>query len=949
MAHISHAQFVGIPSITYYSRADYQGGTQNWDITQNASGLMYIANNNGLLEFDGTDWKLYRVKTAGVTRATKYIDGKIYLSNYDEVGYFQKGDNQQLNYVPLSQKHVGGEVWNIYPWQKGVLFQSDNKILLFDNDSLVSEIESTTQFKSAYKANGMMLVHQDGVGLVELRGNKLFAIKDGSIFDDKQISGIVELSPQLTVIFTMNNGMYLWDSSGIFAWNVSSNKILKEYNIYTATKYNDNCILIGTIQSGLLAINAKGDIILHLNKDHGLENNTVLSLMIDAERNVWCGLDNGIAHVQMNTSVSYLQSYYSIGTVYDVEKFGSHFYFGTNQGLYKIHEKEFYNPQKTPQSFTQVPNTKGQVWALHNDGNKMLCGHNFGIFVIDNNKAEKISPVEIKGAWVFRSCPNDSNKLIVGTYDGFCTLRRDRGKWKFDKKVENYNYSARFVELDEYGNVWVTHGSEGIDRIYFNDSYDKVDSVKHYEFEALSPNVQTATVGKLDSRCIFFSNKGFYAIDHQKDSFALCSEFREYFDEDQYPNKAMVDRFQNIWYYQSGCLGVMRRLEDGNYQKISNPFSEIKDKLIPSFESMYVVNEKDAIFAIEDGIAYYSSSTAREFPKHINLNLRSFKSNSDSVVYAKWQEGGLNVQANGKPTFNYRQNSFTIRYSASQYTKGDVLYSSMLQGYDDHMSNWVSRNYREYSNIPAGNYTFVVQAKNESGVISTPLEFEFTVLSPWYFTSWAVAVYVVILIMLIYLYYLMMDRSFKRRQAEDKDKQRRIFLEKEEQMKKEALEAEKEIIRLRNETLQTQIHHNEKELANTTMSVIKKNDFLLEVKESLQEIRRSKHANSHICNMVTQMITKINRDIENDNHWELFETHIDAVHEDFLSRLRKRHPDLNKREEQLMAYIRMGMSSKEIASLLNISVRSVENNRSRLRHKIKLGSGENLVEYVLSI
>ncbi len=188
--------------------------------------------------------------------------------------------------------------------------------------------------------------------------------------------------------------------------------------------------------------------------------------------------------------------------------------------------------------------------------------------------------------------------------------------------------------------------------------------------------------------------------------------------------------------------------------------------------------------------------------------------------------------------------------------------------------------------------------------------------------------------------------QLKHKQEIERNRATEKYKRREEQMKKEALEAEQEIVRLRNETLQTQINHKEKELANSTVNIIKKNDFLVEIKDSLQEIRRLKHADAQLRNQLTQLIGKINHDIENDNHWDLFETYIGDVHEEFLSTLRNKYPNLSKREEQLMTYIKMGMSSKEIASLLNISVRSVENNRSRLRQKINLDGSENFSEYL---
>jgi DNA-binding CsgD family transcriptional regulator len=106
---------------------------------------------------------------------------------------------------------------------------------------------------------------------------------------------------------------------------------------------------------------------------------------------------------------------------------------------------------------------------------------------------------------------------------------------------------------------------------------------------------------------------------------------------------------------------------------------------------------------------------------------------------------------------------------------------------------------------------------------------------------------------------------------------------------------------------------------------------------------------SAIDKKVASVIRKIERDIENETYWEVFETHFEQVHEAFLKRLSMKHGNLTPRELRLAAYLRMNMSSKEIASLMNITPRAVENNRSRLRKKLNLDQGENLVDYILII
>ena len=71
-------------------RDSYKGSPQNWDIDQNWQGLMYFANNDGLLEFDGVNWKCYKVSNQTIVRSVKIAtDGKIFIGAQGEMGYFE--------------------------------------------------------------------------------------------------------------------------------------------------------------------------------------------------------------------------------------------------------------------------------------------------------------------------------------------------------------------------------------------------------------------------------------------------------------------------------------------------------------------------------------------------------------------------------------------------------------------------------------------------------------------------------------------------------------------------------------------------------------------------------------------------------------------------------------------------------------------------------------------
>jgi DNA-binding CsgD family transcriptional regulator len=98
-----------------------------------------------------------------------------------------------------------------------------------------------------------------------------------------------------------------------------------------------------------------------------------------------------------------------------------------------------------------------------------------------------------------------------------------------------------------------------------------------------------------------------------------------------------------------------------------------------------------------------------------------------------------------------------------------------------------------------------------------------------------------------------------------------------------------------------------------------------------------------------RIVSLINRNIHDDSDWEIFEKNFAEVHEDFLEKLKEKYPDITAGELKLAAYIKMNLSSKEIAPLLNISVRSVENKRYRLRKKMGIAHDSNLSDHLLRL
>ena len=160
------------------------------------------------------------------------------------------------------------------------------------------------------------------------------------------------------------------------------------------------------------------------------------------------------------------------------------------------------------------------------------------------------------------------------------------------------------------------------------------------------------------------------------------------------------------------------------------------------------------------------------------------------------------------------------------------------------------------------------------------------------------------------------------------------------------LKAEKEIIKLNNEKLENELNHKNKELTSSAMHVMHSIETIQKIRDQIQSVIETTN-DKNTLNHLRKVLKAIESDIKFQNNWEQFELHFNQIHQDFLKRLREDYPQLTHRDIKLCAYLRLNLSSKEIAPLLNLSIRGIETSRYRIRKKMDLGQDVNLTEFIL--
>ena len=175
---------------------------------------------------------------------------------------------------------------------------------------------------------------------------------------------------------------------------------------------------------------------------------------------------------------------------------------------------------------------------------------------------------------------------------------------------------------------------------------------------------------------------------------------------------------------------------------------------------------------------------------------------------------------------------------------------------------------------------------------------------------------------------------------------RRLALQKRKLDLEKEKELERQRTRARNEMLQEEILNQNRKLADTAMNLVRKNEMLLKIKKELDQVARRRDDETP-SKALLKMEHLIDAHLINEEDWQVFEANFNQLHHQFFQRLKNQYPELTPGDLRLAAYLKMNLSSKEIAPLLNISLRGVENKRYRLRQKMGLGGQVNLTEYLM--
>ena len=885
------------PPVTNYSSNMYNAASQNWGLSSDVDGVLYAANNEGLLRFDGQRWEVFTLPNQTIVRSVYCLGNRIYTGSYEEFGYWTKTRLGDLRYTSLTHlidtTFQNEEFWQITSVGNTVYFRSFGKIYRYEENTIKAFQPDFIITTMGLYQNQLYLGSNDGK-VYSFNKENFSAVTDNT-HNNSSIIELASTNGQL-LAGTRRKGIFSFEDGYLNAWGSPAlNQFLATNELNKIQPISEDLLVIGTVKGGILYYNPKTQNFKNHFRQNGLQNNTVLSLHKAGDK-IWIGLDNGIDAVIPDAPIQYfLDNSGQLGAVYDIVFFNNNYYVGSNTGVHKI----------TDDGLFFIPGSQGQVWSFTTIGEELFVNHNLGLFQLDKDTLSLVSGVS--GSYNLTQIPQ-TNTYLNSTYNGLRQYEFVNNTLINEPLFEAGGAPVEHVIFEDKNHLWAAHPYKGF---YFADldlSETKLTNKQQYTKHP-QLNAYKTTIHHIAGETAFYNAGNWYRYNR------ISKDLEAFEDLKDYTLYALLSQQEDAYWFKN-------RNDNGliytNFNKDSLFIYEpvLESRSIKNYENIIKRNDSLYLITLNEGFG--------------QLNLAQLNKDNHN---GKLQQPLLSRLSSERPGCDISASIYEISFKESSKINFDIaapalhkpnFYYILSNGSEGHFDGNLS-----FQNLQAGSYKLQIWPLINGTRGNTPLVLQFIISRPWYLSNLMIVIYILLLFGIIFLIAWINKKKLNKHR---KELEQRLI--KEQEHKNQLAE--------RNNLLE-EINTKRKELANTTYMAAKRNSSLIDIKNQLDDVK-DKGGNPK---KVASIQNKINHIIDAKDNWKVFETTFKEINNDFFQKLLANHPDLSSKDLKLCAYLKMNLSTKEIAPLMAISVRGVEIHRYRLRKKLDLSSGKNLSKYLI--
>lgn len=892
-----------LPFVENYNKANYQGDNQIWNVAQGSDDAMYFANNHYLLRYDGVKWEKNMLPNKTIIRSIYVVGDKIYSGSYKEFGYWLR-KNGKMNYVSISRgKSVfddieNEEIWKIFEFNKIIYFQSFNAIYKYDGSS-IKKIKLPFLISYCYPIEDQVLIASVSSGVYRMVDSRIEKVEGWDILENNVIHDIEKFQNK-TYFFTKKSGVYVEENGILSSWKNPLNETLKTANINVAHFLINNKLAIGTSSRGVYIFDFDTNSHINIDRNNVLMNNSILSIGLDKENDLWLGLDNGIAHIEINSPTAiFSDNSGALGSVYSVVKTDKGFLMASNHGVFKYENN----------IFSLIPNSEGQAWNISKINKKYIIGHNEGTYIYENNIFSKLN--NVNGGWNF--IKSTINEWYLQTSYSGISIYKNTNDFSRNIFVQGILKPIRYAAQDKKNEIWAADNYRGLYRISYNDAFETTKVENITQKSKVSTNDFGVKIFEFRNEILFLIHKIWYTYNSISNQLVKNELFNSNFENTSDIVKIDEDHFivlQEGLLYQVNAKGnnFVRNLIQEKYYK-----GKIINDNLRIFK-----NDESYLLNLDDG--FISLQLQRKAVVNPKIKIEAFKDGNLVVNQSK-------IKYNSELLINvisgiYGSNKPSLFYKINKAVAYSPLDSGLIV----------------LNNLDSGSHSLVIY-NHDGANFNKVSSFTFYVAIPWYFSFWMILLYLVLIATVLFVYYrwnkMRYIQKLKLQEEELKHQKKILEIELKAENELNSQEYEKHILEL-------ELQSKSSEVTGKSLSIAKQSEMI----ESIQGILDREIDLNKLKSEIKKTI-KINS--VNKHEWETFESNLNQIHNEFIIKLSKKYPDLTPKDIKLCIYLKMNLSSKEIAPMMNISYRGVELHRYRMRKKLQLIQDVNLSKFLLSL
>lgn len=794
---------LGLPMPSdHFAPQEYGYYPQNWAVTQDDRGIIYAANYDGILEYDGEEWRLIPTPSSKYVRSLATAeDGTVYAGTSGDFGMLQPDSMGVMRYVSLYDRIPDSyrgfkDVWSTLSTSAGMYFQSNERLFRWDGSSITAW-ESEEGFHTAFDIRDELYVRDFGDGLLKMVGDSLRLVPGGERFADTPVLAMIPFAEGRILIGTSRSGLYLFDGQSIQPFETEAQPFLDEYEVYHGTALSSGYAALATIGGGVLVIDQQGRLVRVLGSAAELPDGVVHHVYEDTEGGLWTSFNNsGLARAEVGSPLSKFDETLGLdGLIYKIDRHGGTIYAATGSGLFALESQPLTlraRQEEETTAFRRVDNIP-IAWDTQSTDDGLLVATERGLFLLRNNQQSQITQGAAHAARSIEASQEYPGWYFVGEREGLLALQRTGSGWS-QHPVAAIEEEIISATEGPSGDLWLNLAQGEILRVQFAESPASEPTIIRLQREEGLPDGFNRVMS-VGGRLLVISKHGVFTLRQREGAPSRAAgeatPTYTFVRDDQFRVDGNDGPLLSVFETDAGAVWMLRGEQvyrgapaaDGSYA-----WAEIETLHFPKGEETPLFVDNDGVVWMGNGREIIRYDPRRDegrqdpFPVHV----RQITAMQDQqVLYggAQPSTGGAQTKA-PRIEIDYQRNDLRFDFAAAHYNHiAPLEYQVWLEGRDAGWSEWQSSANMRYTDLYEGQYTLHVRARAGARQGQQAATLSFRVLPPWYRTGWAYAAYIAVL--------LLMGVGYRRYQG---------LVEQNKRIQRQAKELERE--RMANERLQ---------------------------------------------------------------------------------------------------------------------------------------------------